>query len=131
MNKKIFFTVIILGTGIIMYNLFLNTADSMDITSSEFKEKISEKPGTIIDVRTKDEYEQAHLKNADFQLDFLKEEEFQKKIEELDKNETYYLYCRSGNRSGKAARLMKSRGFENVYNVGGFQDLAGEGFEVE
>lgn len=102
----------------------------MDITSSEFKEKIKEKPGTVIDVRRKDEYDEGHLKMTAHQFDYLTGE-FQENIDELDKNETYYLYCRSGNRSGKAARIMKSKGFEDVYNIGGFQDLANEGFETE
>lgn len=130
MNKKTFITVIILATGIIMFNLFSKQTDSMDITSIEFKEKITETPGIIIDVRTKNEYDEGHLRQTDFQYDFLSGE-FQEKIGELDKDETYYLYCRSGNRSGKAARLMRSKGFEKAYNVGGFEDLANAGFEVE
>lgn len=130
MNKKIFTTVILLAAGIIMFNLFSNQTDSMDISSSKFKEKITENRGIIIDVRAKSEYDEGHLKQADFQYDFLTGE-FQDKIEEMDKDETYYLYCRSGNRSGKAARIMKSKGFENVYNVGGFEDLASAGFETE
>lgn len=130
MNKKIFTTVILLAAGIIMFNLFSNQTDSMDISSSEFKEKITENRGIIIDVRAKSEYDEGHLKQTDFQYDFLTGE-FQDKIEEMDKDETYYLYCRSGNRSGQAARIMKSKGFENVYNVGGFEDLANAGFETE
>ena len=50
---------------------------------------------------------------------------------DLDKDKTYYLYCRSGNRSGQAARIMKSKGFDNVYNVGGFEDLVRFGFESD
>ncbi len=130
MNKKIFTTVILLAVGIIMFNLFSNQTDSMDISSNEFKEKITENRGIIIDVRAKSEYDEGHLKQTDFQYDFLTGE-FQDKIEEMDKDETYYLYCRSGNRSGQAARIMKSKGFENVYNVGGFEDLANAGFETE
>lgn len=122
-------TTIIIFTGIIMFN-FLSRQDGMNISAEEFKEKIEENRGVIIDVRSKPEYDDGHIKQTDLQFDF-NSGEFHGKVDELDKNETYYLYCRTGNRSGQAARLMKSKGFENVYNVGGFSDLARNGFETE
>jgi len=102
----------------------------MDLTTTEFKEKIKSQPGKVIDVRTIDEYNQGHLKITDDQHDWMNGE-FQDAVENLDKDNTYYLYCRTGNRSGQAAKMMKSEGFENVYNIGGFEDLANAGFETE
>lgn len=55
--------------------------------------------------------------------------EFEEKLDSLDKSKTYYLYCASGNRSGKAAEIMKENGFENVHNLGGYNDLVEAGFE--
>ena len=95
-----------------------------------FKQKVNETPGVVIDVRTKGEYESGHLKVTDFNYDVMSGE-FQAKLDSLDKNETYYLYCRSGNRSGKALQIMKQNGFENVYNIGGFSSLARAGLETE
>lgn len=103
---------------------------SIDISTEEFKEKRAETKGVIIDVRTQGEYEEGHLADADHQYD-VTNGEFQSQLENLNKEETYYLYCRTGNRSGKAARMMKNAGFENVYNVGGFEDLANAGFEAK
>ncbi|WP_390299275.1 rhodanese-like domain-containing protein [Gracilimonas halophila] len=103
---------------------------SIDISTEEFKEKRAETEGIVIDVRTKDEYDEGHLAETDHQFDLMNGE-FQSQLESLSKEETYYLYCRSGNRSGQAARIMKNAGFENVYNVGGFEDLARAGFETE
>lgn len=37
----------------------------------------------------------------------------------LDPDDTYLLYCRSGNRSGQTAALMQQLGFENVYDMDG------------
>lgn len=102
----------------------------MDITPDEFRNKLKEDRGVIIDVRTKGEYDQGHLKQTDYQYDILNGD-FQQQIESLDKDKTYYLYCRSGNRSGQAAKKLKDSGFGNVYNIGGFEDLAGAGFETE
>ncbi|MDZ7680804.1 MAG: rhodanese-like domain-containing protein [Fodinibius sp.] len=48
-------------------------------------------------------------------------------LKSLDKDKTYYLYCRTGNRSGQAAELMVENGFDNVYNIGGYQDLVDAG----
>ena len=71
----------------------------------------------VIDVRTPDEWLGGHLENAqniEWQ-DILNIKESVKKDEEI------YLYCRSGNRSGKSAIILKEKGFE-VYNVlGGYK----------
>jgi rhodanese-related sulfurtransferase len=39
-----------------------------------------------------------------------------------DKNATYYIYCRSGNRSAIAATELVIMGYMNVYDMGGIQD---------
>lgn len=97
---------------------------------SDWKQKLEEEPGVIIDVRSQNEFDQGHLASADLQYDF-NSGEFEEKVDDLDKDKTYYLYCRTGNRSGKAAQIMKDRGFENVHNIGGFEDLANSGFNTE
>jgi phage shock protein E len=112
-----------------MSNL-LSKSSNIDVSISEFKKMLEEDPGIIIDVRTKIEYDDGHLKKTDLLYDY-RADDFEDKINRLEKDKTYYLYCRSGNRSGKAARMMRKKGFENVYNIGGFEDLAGSGFEAE
>lgn len=112
-----------------MSNL-LSKSTNIDVNISEFKKMLKEDPGIIIDVRTKKEYDEGHLKKTDLLYDY-REIDFEDNIDQLEKDKTYYLYCRSGNRSGKAARMMRKKGFENVYNIGGFEDLAGAGFEAE
>ncbi|MEX2463938.1 MAG: rhodanese-like domain-containing protein, partial [Balneolaceae bacterium] len=104
-------------------------SDQMNINATEFKEKLEKERGVVIDVRTKNEYDQGHLSLTDYQYDFLNGE-FQNSVDSLDKSKTYYLYCRSGNRSGQAAKIMKNEGFDKVYNVGGYQDLVNNGFDA-
>jgi rhodanese-related sulfurtransferase len=49
------------------------------------------------------------------------------KIEELDKSNDYYLYCRSGARSSQAGQIMNQLGFENTFNLkGGFKKWDGK-----
>jgi phage shock protein E len=126
--------IVILLLGFIAYS-FLSTSDqnmdnSLDISPQKFSEMVNSNRGIIIDVRTDEEYKNGHLAMADHQFNLM-DGEFESKLDSLSKDETYYLYCRTGNRSGQAARLMKENGFENVYNVGGFSELAAKGFETE
>lgn len=76
----------------------------------------------LIDVRTKEEYESAHVKSAVL-LDFMGPN-FVKEIAKLDKNTDYQLYCRSGNRSGQAMVIMKTLGFKKVVNLGSVEEAA-------
>ena len=72
----------------------------------------------IIDVRTEPEWQDGIIPNAQL-LDIYRAEEFMAALEGLDKSKSYYLYCRSGARSGQACMIMQSRGFEKVYNLSG------------
>ncbi|WP_405326662.1 rhodanese-like domain-containing protein [Leeuwenhoekiella sp. LLG6367-2.1] len=85
---------------------------------------------TLIDVRTSEEYESGHLDKAQ-NIDFLNEELFITEIEKFDKSQPIYIYCRSGNRSGKAATLMQELGFQNIYDLeGGYLNWTSKsGFE--
>ncbi len=100
------------------------------IPPQKFKELLKEDSGVIIDVRTKSEYNSGHLKKTDYNFN-LSSSDFEQKIKKLDKDKNYFLYCRSGARSGRASQIMKRNGFENVYNVGGLQSLVNAGFEKE
>ncbi len=75
-----------------------------------------EKAYTVLDVRTAAEYSGSHAKNA-INVDVL-DSSFKDKISKLDRDAHYKVYCRSGNRSGQAEKLMRSMGFKNVENVG-------------
>ncbi|AXV39363.1 rhodanese-like domain-containing protein [Methanobacterium sp. BAmetb5] len=84
----------------------------------------------LLDVRTPQEFSQSHIKDAKL-LDF-QAPDFKTKVQELDKNKTYLVYCRSGMRSAGCADTMKSLGFNKVYNlVGGIMAWEREGLPVE
>ena len=85
-------------------------------------------PGTIVlDVRTPAEYASGHLPSAR-NID-IEGAEFANQIAALDKNATYAVYCRSGNRSGTALEQMTAAGFTHVYDlaggIGAWQNLGG------
>jgi phage shock protein E len=105
-----------------------NAESDTRIGPEAFKEKLEESRGVVIDVRTADEYQRGHLAIADYNSDLLNGD-FEAHLDSLSKDGTYYLYCRSGNRSGQAAEIMKNKGFKEVFNVGGYQELVESGFE--
>ena len=52
-------------------------------------------------------------------------------MSKLDKNKELYIYCKSGNRSGKAARKLKELGFTKVYDLrGGISNWNSNNLEV-
>lgn len=71
----------------------------------------------IVDVRTQGEFEAGHIKGA-LNID-VNRPDFKEKIGGLDKNKKYLVYCRSGNRSKIAGRIMESMGFKEVYDLAG------------
>ena len=99
-------------------------ADSLgylDLDKAAFQAKMGEPGIVLLDVRTPEEIAQGKIEGAG-EIDF-KSEGFEAAIEQLDKDKTYLIYCRSGNRSGKACRLMAGKGFKHLCNLkGGYLD---------
>jgi rhodanese-related sulfurtransferase len=90
-----------------------------DLSQEEWVEKLSNDDNAVIlDVRTDAEVAEGIIPNA-IHIDIYKGQGFIYKLEELDKSKNYYVYCRSGNRSGQACRIMEQLGFENAYNLEG------------
>ena len=80
----------------------------------------------ILDVRTSEEVADGYIENA-INIDFYSKT-FRDELDNLDKNKTYLIYCRSGNRSGKARDIMAELNFKEVYNMlGGFVQWDGDG----
>lgn len=85
--------------------------------------------GQVIDVRTPAEYAAGHVSGA-VNID-VESPDFTAQLAELDKSGTYYVYCRSGRRSGIATQQMADAGFVSVVNLeGGLADLQAAGAEV-
>jgi rhodanese-related sulfurtransferase len=79
----------------------------------------------ILDVRTEDECSAGIIENATI-IDIHQGQAFIEAIEQLDKTKNYYVYCRSGARSGKACELLNEIGIDNAFNLTGGM-LAWEG----
>ena len=71
----------------------------------------------LLDIRTPEEFTEARIEGA-VNIDFY-EADFADRIAGLDRDSTYVVYCRSGNRSGQAMELFRDLGFTDVHEVGG------------
>ncbi len=79
----------------------------------------------VIDVRTPAEHAEGALEGAT--LIDVQSPDFRDRVDELDRDASYFLYCRSGNRSGQAAQVMADMGFTDLTNIGGYEALAASG----
>ncbi len=78
----------------------------------------------ILDVRTEEEYESSHIPNA---INIPNESIGTDEILELpNKEQTIFVYCRSGNRSKQASKKLVALGYTNVIEFGGIIDWTGE-----
>lgn len=102
-----------------MFGIF-NKAEKKykDISSSDFQKIVeSRKDVKIVDVRSEMEFRSGKIKGA--QLINMMSGDFKDRLLRLPKDQAILLYCRSGNRSGMAARILGDAGYSEVYNLRG------------
>ncbi len=80
---------------------------------------------TVIDVRTPAETQAGMIAGAG-NID-IGAPDFRDRIAELDRDGSYLVYCRSGNRSAQAAAIMEELGFTDVVDAGGLDALVAAG----
>ena len=94
------------------------------------KQKESDAKNICLDVRTAEEYMEGNIENS-INIDFYKSMDFMKFLDNLNKDDNYFIYCRSGKRSDASCQIMKEFGFNNVFNLeGGFLAWSENGYEV-
>ena len=98
-----------------------------NLTQEQWKEALeNDENAVILDVRTEAEYIEGFIPEAK-NLDIYKGQDFLNEVGKLDKEKSYYVYCRSGARSSQACALMNQQGIENTYNLmGGIAEWEGE-----
>ena len=98
-----------------------------NLSQSDWEAQLeNDENAVILDVRAPEELEEGIIPGAT-NIDFYLGAEFLAEIEKLDKHKNYYVYCRSGNRSGQACAIMNSVGIGNAYNLeGGFMNWDGD-----
>lgn len=109
---------IVLGVAVLFLVGLSFMVEGKNLSGVEFIEKYNNTPSAVlVDVRTPEEFSSGHIENA-LNIDF-EDKSFVSEIQKLDVTKTYFVYCRSGNRSDKAISIMKANGIKNIYELKG------------
>lgn len=85
----------------------------------------------LLDVRTAAEHSAGYIPGTDFNIDVLNDDFTSTALKLLPKDKVIALYCRSGNRSKKAASILSSNGYEVVELGSGFNGWYEAGMKIE
>ena len=102
--------------------LFINCGQKQTIktiTTVELKELLAKEKIQLMDVRTPKETAKGSIKTALF-VNYFDADFGTKAANQLGKEKPVYLFCRSGNRSGKAAKILQKQGFDVINVLGGY-----------
>jgi rhodanese-related sulfurtransferase len=124
--KKVF---ALISSLLLLVGCSTSTAGATNMNVLDFSKKITESGVVILDVRTPGEFAEGYIEGARM-IDF-QGGSFETEIASLDKDVTYAVYCRSGNRSGQAVKIMQDAGFLKLFNLeGGVIDWANQGMPL-
>ena len=106
------------------------------LSPSEAAERMRSGDVLVVDVRDPTEVQQTgKIKGAvnvsRGMLEFRADPESPYHNPAFEKSRTILLHCASGGRSALAGKVLKDMGYTDVYNIGGFKELADGGIETE
>lgn len=116
----------------LMVSLFAcqSKQDFQSVDTQTFATIIADSNVVLLDVRTQAEYQQAHIPHA-LLIDAMQPTFVEQAKQQLAKDRTIALYCRSGRRSKAAASQLAAEGYSVVELNAGFNAWQAAGFEVE
>lgn len=126
-TKHLMFTLLIMIVSVGM----MSAQTVKQLNSPEVNQLLKKTPKIVVlDVRTPEEFAQGHLKGAK-NID-IRQPDFYSRVDKLDKNQTYLVYCRTNHRSGVAVEYMSQHGFQKLYQMmDGFPGWAGNNLPAE
>ena len=110
--------------------LFGQTNNFRTVSADEFEEFITDTNVVVLDVRTEAEHAEGFIPGTHYNIDVLEETFNKVATETLPKDKPIALYCRSGNRSKSAARILAENGYQVVELGTGFRGWQSAGKEV-
>lgn len=125
--KRLILTLVM---GFSFFGLFGQTNDFKIVDADGFAKFILENDVTVLDVRTSAEHAEGYIPGTDFNIDVLDDSYTRIATGKLPKEKPVALYCRSGNRSKKAARILVDKGYEVVELGTGFRGWVAAGKDI-
>ena len=98
---------------------FLTNMFSTGGSSSANLEEVIKNGALLVDVRSKPEFQSGSAKGAKN----IPLETIVQRLDEFKGKDNIVVFCRSGNRSEQAKRVLESKGYNNVINGGTWQDV--------
>ena len=125
--KRLLLTLIM---GFSFFGLFGQNNNFKIVDAHEFDKFIKDTTVTVVDVRTAAEHAEGYIPGTDFNIDVLEDTYTKIATETLPKDKPVALYCRSGNRSKTAARILADKGYEVIELGTGFRGWVAAGKDV-
>ena len=124
-------SILIFIMGFSFFGLFGQTDKFKTVDVAEFAKAVADTSYVVLDVRTPAEHAEGHIPGTHYNIDVLEDSYTEKALRVLPKDKPVALYCRSGNRSKNAARILAENGYQVLELGTGFRGWAAAGKEVE
>ena len=119
--------ILILIMGFSFFGLFGQTNKFKTVDVAEFAKAVTDTSYVVLDVRTPAEHAEGHIPGTHFNIDVLEDSYTETALKTLPKDKPVALYCRSGNRSKNAARILAEKGYEVLELGSGFRGWVSAG----
>lgn len=117
--------------GFSLFGLFAQAKKFRTVDVAEFAKAVSDTSYVVVDVRTPAEHAAGHIPGTQFNIDVLEDSYTKTALKVLPKDRPVALYCRSGNRSKNAARILAENGYQVLELGTGFRGWSAAGKKVE
>ena len=117
--------------GFSLFGLFAQAKKFKTVDVAEFAKAVADTSYVVVDVRTPAEYAEGHIPGTHFNIDVLEDSYTETALKTLPKDRPVALYCRSGNRSKNAARILAQHGYQVLELGTGFRGWSAAGKKIE
>jgi rhodanese-related sulfurtransferase len=124
-HMKRIILLLIMGFSSIGLSCQTNNFKTVDV--AEFAKAVADTSYIVLDVRTPAEHAEGHIPGTHFNIDVLDDNYTETALKSLPKDKKVALYCRSGNRSKNAARILAEKGYQVLELGTGFRGWVSEG----
>ena len=132
--KRIFYPIVACFMSVVCQGQKAEQAKKVDFKSvevEEFAQVMADTSVVVLDVRTLDEHAAGHIAGTKLHIDVLKPDFDSLAVANIQKGSVVALYCRSGNRSKRAAASLADKGYQVIELATGYNGWVQAGKPVE
>lgn len=129
--KKIFYPLVVCFMSLSCQGQKQKTEQFRSVSVEEFAKVMADTNVVVLDVRTLEEHNAGHIAGTTLHLDVLRPDFDSLAVARIKEGSTVALYCRSGNRSKRAASSLASKGYRVIELATGYNGWVQERKEAE